>query len=235
MNPARQSITNSIQKGEYFDDAMSWYNTKYMPVHTQRLYIAILALIAIISLYVIMKVSLQSYMRQEYPFPIYVEDQVKEFSKISPLAEKVEHINLSVARYFVSRYVMLREEYDPTKLSKEKWEQMLKTVKAMSSRMVFSYFLNYIDADRNPKSPMVLYKLHTTRFITIDKIEFDTANHDKPDYAKVFFTALVKSPEGEEKSQWVGEVFFSMSDIYSILETDKNLQFTVTKYNSYRF
>jgi hypothetical protein len=89
-----------------------------------------------------------------------------------------------------------------------------------------------MDTSRNHDSPVIKYKNNTKRIIEIEKVKFPRINNN-PESVKVFYKVTEKSDTEEQESHWVSEMAFSMTDINNVLDYKVNLQFTITKYNTY--
>jgi type IV secretion system protein VirB8 len=105
-------------------------------------------------------------------------------------------------------------------------------IRALSSRKIFSSYVDYIDTSRNPDSPIILYKNNVKRIIEVEKIVFPKVSNS-PEHVKVYYKAIEKSDTNEKTSRWVADMSFSMTDVNNVLDDKANIQFTVTKYNTY--
>lgn len=232
MNEAKRLIAKMIDSGEYFRDAKEWYAAKYLYPYTQRIYIGIIAGILIVFTTVIFKTALIDNTKERYPFPIYAEDEVKYFFKIKPISAGAEPVAISVARYFASIYVESREQYDFKIINdKENWKEMLRKVRELSSRKVFSDYVDYIDTSTNPDSPIIRYKDFTKRKIEIQKVEFPKISNN-PASAKIYYKAIEITSNDEKVSFWVADLNFSMSEIDKIIDDKSGVEFTITKYTT---
>ncbi len=233
MNEAKKLIAKMIESGEYFSDAREWYASKYLYPYTQKAYIGVIAIVLIIFTIIIFQTTLLDNIKKKYPFPLYTEDEVNYYSKILPIADGSEPIPISVARYFASSYVKVREGYDFGVIDdKDNWKRLLREVRELSSRKVFSDYVDYVDTYRNPDSPVIRYKSNTKRIIEIEKVEFPRISNS-PESAKVYYKAIEKTDKDEKTSFWVANLTFSMTDIDNVLDNKVKLQFTITKYDTY--
>jgi len=229
MNEAKKLIAKMVDSGEYFSEAKNWYAYKYIYPYTHRFYILLVGVFVACFTYLMIQVSVIDYIKKKYPFPIYFEDVVKLYPKIKGISKGIEPIPISVSRYLLSQYVITRESYDYNMLNKESWERMLRRIRAMSSRKIFSNFVDYIDTSKNPESPVLRYKYNVKRIINIEKVVFPSNSYN-PDTAKVYFTASEKGKDVDNTHRYIANIEFSMTDVDNVIDNDAPLQFTVTKY-----
>ncbi|AIF81591.1 putative type IV secretion system protein [endosymbiont of Acanthamoeba sp. UWC8] len=232
MDEAKQIIAKMIDNGEYFNDSKEWYASKYLYSYTQKAYIGIIAIFSVIFTIVIFKTVMIDNIKKLYPFPLYSEDEVKYYSKIIPVSKGSEPVTISVARYFASAYIKSREEYDFKVVNdKEAWKELLRRVRELSSRKIFSDYVDYIDTTTNPDSPIIKYKDSIKRIIQIQNIEFPK-NSVNPESAIVYYKAIEQTDKEEKVSFWKTSITFSMSNIENILDNKSEVEFTITKYDN---
>jgi type IV secretory pathway component VirB8 len=230
---ANKDIARYVDRGDYFRDSLAWYNKKFLSPIPHWAYILVITVFLIYGTYIITLLFMEDLKVKEYPLPIYSVDQVKYFPHIKPLSTKKEPINVSIARYLTSQYVLAREKYDFNNLEKEEGIFDRNFIDAVSSARV-SYEYDVMTSEENPNSPIVRYKSFTKRDISVDNVEL-IGKWDLPEKAVIYFTSVETSRDGESRSsKWRSEMFFSMND----LEAEKNkgvsprLRFTVTSYNT---
>lgn len=232
MENNSKAIKNYVETGQYFKEAHDWYTDKYLSPFSSYLCFLIMTLALMCTAYVMFMVAVADYKQQTYPFPIYHED-VDSIARIKSVAKGAEPIHVSILRYMLSKYVDYRENYDPENLNQDAWNEKMNIVKNMSSRGVFSKFASYIDTKQNPQSPILVYRLNTTRNIEVTSVQF-MGDILHPEYAKVFFTAKEISKNSINTTKWVAEIQFGMSDINAVVDEKVKFQFIVTRYNVYK-
>lgn len=188
MNPARNLIAEAINSGEYFKDAREWYAYKYLYPIKHRYYGLIIGAITLCFALLIMKSALLDDIQLKYPFPIYINDQVHDFSQIRTLAHGQEALPISIARYLASEYVSVREQYHYDDLTKTRWESRLKRTMALSSKKIFSDYIDSVDPAKNPDSPLLRYKANARREIQVKSVKFPKGNR-APELAKIYYQA----------------------------------------------
>jgi type IV secretion system protein VirB8 len=221
-------VARYIDDGTYFKEAFNWYASKYLFPVTLRSYFIIGFIALALGFSTIFYESLIKITTDKYPFPIYALDQTKYFPFIKSLAKEKEPLERSFARYFVRTYILYREKYEYLNFIGENKEILLNKIKAFSSRRVYREYLDYIDPEQNPDSPVVLYKNRTTRNIEIMEILFLKHNH-----AKINFKAIEDGPLEIKESNWTSEITFQLDDIEEAFKRKDKVNFIVTTYKTY--
>ncbi|MFV9987831.1 MAG: VirB8/TrbF family protein [Candidatus Midichloria sp.] len=220
-----------IESGEYFEKARNWYADKYLGVNTQVIASSIFLLIISTGAYFVVDSMMDKYFAVKYPVPIYVDDQVEFQSRIKSLAQGDESIDISVVRYLIAYYVINREEYRYNGLNQDIIQEKLSSIRSTSSRRVYTNYLNYMDPQKNPDSPILKYKLQIERTISIESIKFPEGVN-RPNTAYVIFKAIEKNSTKESASYWLAEINFSLNSITNVLDYKSNLNFIVTAYKT---
>ncbi|CAG7589276.1 MAG: VirB8/TrbF family protein [Candidatus Midichloria sp.] len=224
-------LHQQIESGEYFEKARNWYADKYLGVNTQVIASSIFLLIISTGAYFVVDSMMDKYFAVKYPVPIYVDDQVEFQSRIKSLAQGDESIDISVVRYLIAYYVINREEYRYNGLNQDIIQEKLSSIRSTSSRRVYTNYLNYMDPQKNPDSPILKYKLQIERTISIESIKFPEGVN-RPNTAYVIFKAIEKNSTKESASYWLAEINFSLNSITNVLDYKSNLNFIVTAYKT---
>lgn len=224
-------LHQQIESGEYFEKARNWYADKYLGVNTQVIASSIFLLIISTGAYFVVDSMMDKYFAVKYPVPIYVDDQVDFQSRIKSLAQGDESIDISVVRYLIAYYVINREEYRYNGLNQDIIQEKLSSIRSTSSRRVYTNYLNYMDPQKNPDSPILKYKLQIERTISIESIKFPEGVN-RPNTAYVIFKAIEKNSTKESASYWLAEINFSLNSITNVLDYKSNLNFIVTAYKT---
>ncbi len=228
----KDDIKEMIRNGSYFKDAMDWYSTKYIFPFTLRSSMLALSAILIIGVLISVNAAKTNFFSLKIPFPIYAKDQVNFFSKIKSLNYKNESIEVSVARYFITKYIELREGYNFINFLGENKELIFNKIKALSSQQVYRGYEEYISPDENTESPIIVYKNQVTRLIKVNDINIITFN-GYPESAIVKFTVTEKSRVGSKDANYEAKLSFLMSDTIKVLRKFEPLYFIVNKYRTY--
>lgn len=221
-------IARYIESGQYYKDGHEWYASKYLslyPVRAFTLVIIVALTLAVLGMIYTYKLNVVS---KKFPFPIFAYDETKYFPFIKPLAKEKEPISTSVSRYLLKKYVEFRENYNYKDQLGEQKDILTKKIQALSSRKVFRYYMDYVDPESNPLSPLVLYKNKTTREINVHDVVFGSNNE-----AEVYYTATIKNQKGDTiVTEWKATMSYRLSDISKVMEKKNNLSFLVTDYKT---
>lgn len=222
MNYIDRSILKSLKSGQYFIDAINWYERKYIFPSTERSILFILALVFLLTSAVTIKYTNKVFpLHEEISFPIIsndIDDFVPIIKKISRPEESIEY---SLAKYLLSNYLIIRESYDYYNI-----ETQLNIIKNNSFRKVYEEYAQQLDLSKID-SAIYKYQNNFTR-----KIEIISAKSNKDlDTIEIFFNAKVMNYLNQviEESEWKAEMSFIMSDIDKEKENNK-LNFLVSEY-----
>lgn len=233
MNDTKQ-IKEMIKDGSFYRDAIEWYSIKYVYPFTMRSSIAILTLILAIGLVISIETARMSFVSMKVPFPIYAKDEVKFLPIIKPLLHQNNSIEEAVARYFVTKYIMLREGYNYFDFSDDNKSITFNKIKALSSHFIYNQYQDFFDTNRNPDSPIIKYKNQVQRLIIINEIDIK-AFDSLPEKATVKFTSneVIKN-NNTISTEYISEISFMMSDVTKVFEKTMPLYFKVVKYKTYK-
>lgn len=241
-NNYNPEIAEKIRSGEYFKEAWDWYALKYIYPVTQRtifLFISIGSLlITILSIYVFI-----SFLPIKMKVPVVAvnQDMSLDYSRIIklPVPEKTSP-DLPVIQYLVQGYVTNWESYTYKNIPRQLTFLNTFSTDGLAKEIDRRYDI------RNLNSPVLKYRDHTTRTITITNYSLERAKDfavenneqkdilvvDVPYRAIVQFTSEERNVLGVTTKQWVAEVNFTMSPI--VYEKEKKafrpLDFKVTAY-----
>jgi len=221
MEPILNSVQEYIKSGEYFKDARSWYNFKYIYPLSQRSFLLIVCTFLLALLIGVM-------LNISNLFPIV--NQVRYSLKASSYqsSASITKANLiknnpiaSIADIMVKNYLIHREEYDYDNLKKQ-----FVFVQNNSTRIVFRKFFNYMNID-NPTSPILRYQKYIRRSVNIL-----SATYSKSDEVIITFNSIAKNAGGEifENMVWEATVNFEIDKINLDLPPDSRFNFAVTNY-----
>ncbi|MDF3047150.1 MAG: putative type secretion system protein [Candidatus Midichloriaceae bacterium] len=229
----KEELKKSIKEGIYFKDALGWYAAKYIFPFTQRASFLVLCGIILVGALISINAARNSFESTKIPFPIYAKDQVKFFSIIKPLSKGEESIDISIARYFIGKYVTLRENYNHLDFSGENRGLTQNKIKALSSSQVYSSYQEYMDPNQNSDSPITKYKNQTTRLVKIKEILMQ-APAGYPESAVVTFTATEKNNLNVTSQEYQAELSFMMNNMEKVYAESEPLYFIVSKYRTYK-
>lgn len=230
----RGIIKKMIRDGSYFEDAIRWYTAKYSSEAVLRASFFIASMIISTGFAVMVHTARQNFVSVTVPFPIYAKDQVNFFPLIKPLAQNGEDLEPAIVKYFISKYLVLRESYSPIDFLDENRAIMYQKVKALSTHRVYREYQEYIDPDVNPKSPILEYKKQSQRIIKITDVKIRTIQRQAIS-AHVEYNAIVRCDGVEDVVvPFAADIGFIMSDVDHVLYQRQELYFLVTHYDTYK-
>lgn len=224
------NIAKLVEEGRYFDDAQNWYHIKYIKMLGYRSY-GMIAAVAVLLIALTIAMNLKNVISvvQPLPFLARVADTTQDFPAIRPLSTKDESVQRSIARYLIVRYVSLREYYDPVVMAdRARFKSIQNQIRSTSMQKVLKDYKHFMNR-RNPYSPFVRYGKSTKRQVTVKKIDFI----DEGQFSgkvNVYFVATEKRFQKETKTNWVAEVHYKLSDVYSSYFVGAPLSFVVSYY-----
>lgn len=228
----KNEIQAMVKDGSYFKDAIAWYSSKYIFPFTQRASMLVLAGILVVGVLIAVDAAKTSFVSLKIPFPMYAKDQVNFFSRIKPLTYRNDSIEISVARYFIGKYVELREGYNFLDFSSENKDLIFNKIRALSSHQVFRSYEDYIDPDENANSPIIRYKNQVVRLVKVNDIRISSP-HGYPEAATVSFTITERSRGESRAMEYEAKMSFLTSDMKKAFSKLEPLYFIVNKYRTY--
>jgi type IV secretory pathway component VirB8 len=228
-NALDHSITEMVESGQYYKDARDWYAQVYLaPAPHRSLLVIVGAVIAFSAAVVVVGVSNLFPLTTKVPFVTWSRESGNYYPKLIKLAEETESAELIMARYFLKKYIVDREEYRPGEGENQRL-RMMRVLTQSSQRIGRSYedMMN----PRSPQSPEVLYARHTTRVIEDVIIELPSGKKNLTN-ATVYFNTLLKrkGSKDETRQKWKAEIGFSLTDVDTVLKKKSQLKLLVSEY-----
>ena len=213
-----------------------WYLDKYQSVLVQRNVLALVTILALIgAAFSVMAVYNLAPLKSVEPYLLKIDEKSGIVQKVEPVQRNQYAANESVDKYFVSKYIMAREGYNPSIL-RFSYNQ----VRVMSTPEVFYIFRNMVDP-ANPDSPAALLKsvgVRDIKFKSMSYIQNPAIKNKKQEVTptkiiQARFIATNRLPNAAPQAiHYIATVAFE----YAILNlTDEEqlinpLGFTVTSY-----
>jgi len=231
-----KEIIQKIKDRSYFDDAYSWYESRYLYPITERSY-ALLMAAGMVFLLVISINNIRSLLGEDRDIPIIIKtnNAYQYIPVIQSLGEYYDTPQDAVSTYLIKDYVKTREEYLYKEMLRKKDGKLkynLRKIKSSSSKTVLNEYKGYM-SDTNPYSPVVRYKNHTDRTIEFKSFAFSD-NTSETGKAYITFEAFVTKKGEKTKSEGMFEVtvHFRLPDIETIAKTGAPLRFLVKYYKA---
>lgn len=145
--------TNSIGK------IRNWYEDRYSNILVQRNFIFFLLIISLISLLVsAIAIMIISTSKQFDPFVISIQEDTGAATIVKVVDNKVLLTDESLAKYFIKKYVVARESYNPVDfgvISKN-------VIRVLSSENIFWQYMSYVRLN----DPSKIYGEKNSTYIT---------------------------------------------------------------------
>lgn len=154
--PVEQIKSNSII------DTRVWHEERYDNITTQRnLLLLFLMMLLVLCVVAIGVVAYVINAKRFDPFVIQIDDNTGIAKIVNPISSDILSGNESLAQYFIKKYVIARETYNPVDFSKE----AKKTVRLLSSNSVYSGYIGYLRNEQT--NPSIKYGQKNTTFLTV--------------------------------------------------------------------
>ncbi len=152
----QKASTDSVKKFK------NWYEERYDNIMVQRnlLFILLLMLLALC----IISVAVVAYVintKRFDPFVIQIDDTTGMAKIVNPVSSSVLSGNEALAQYFIKKYVIARETYNPVDFEKE----AMKTVRLLSSNSIYWNYVGYLKNDL--VNPVVKYGQKNTTYLLV--------------------------------------------------------------------
>lgn len=151
-----QNTTNPIKVSR------NWYEERFDKITVQRNILFVLLLILLsLSIISVIVVAVIVNSRQFDPFVIQIDESTGMAKIVNPISSEILDGNEALARYFIKRYVISRETYNPVDFDTE----ARKVIRLLSSSSIFWNYLGYI---KNKEiDPTIVYGQKNTTFLIV--------------------------------------------------------------------
>lgn len=140
----------------------NWYEERFDKITVQRNILFVLLLILLIlSIISVIVVAVIVNSRQFDPFVIQIDESTGMAKIVNPISSEILDGNEALARYFIKRYVIARETYNPVDFDTE----ARKVIRLLSTSSIFWNYLGYI---KNKEiDPTIMYGQKNTTFLIV--------------------------------------------------------------------
>lgn len=140
----------------------NWYEERYDNITVQRNLLFLLLLILLcLSIVAIAVVAYVINTKRFDPFVIQIDDTTGMAKIVNPISSTVLSGNEALAQYFIKKYVIARETYNPVDFETE----AMKTVRLLSSNAIFWSYRGYLKNDL--MNPTVKYGQKNTTYLLL--------------------------------------------------------------------
>ena len=140
----------------------NWYEERFENITVQRNLLFVLLLILLcLSIVSVVVVAYVVNTKRFDPFVIQIDDTTGMAKVVNPINSSVLSGNDSLAQYFIKRYVISRETYNPVDFETE----AMKTVRLLSSSSIYWSYRGYLKS--NEVNQTIKYGQKNTTFLIV--------------------------------------------------------------------
>lgn len=151
-----------VERSNLVKATRNWYEEKADKLTVQRNILLVFSLLLMVL--IIASISAVIYVvnsREFSPFVIQIDDSTGMATVVNPVSSTMLDGNEALAKYFLKRYLVARETYNPVDFDTE----ARKTIRLLSTSSVYYSYLGYIrDKDIDPT---IKYGQNNTTFLTV--------------------------------------------------------------------
>ncbi len=232
------AIAETIESGEYYQDAIEWHYDKYQLLVVERSFCIVItafAILTVIGSVILMNDFLP--LVRTFPIHVTVTNPALDYVRLTKVAEQNEEPNYALMQDLVEEYLFKREAY-----KYDFFDANVTFLRALTAPDLMREYESAISLE-NPDSPRVKYGQEFERRIDITPGSYQlfTQETDRTirageRKAVVQYAATERSVIGDIKSLWQTEIFF----VYNNITYDKKekrflpMKFEVTGYKTSR-
>ncbi|MBP7190043.1 MAG: virB8 family protein [Rickettsiaceae bacterium] len=128
----------------------------------QRNLLLLLVFVCIVSVVLsVMSVTKIATSKKFDPFVIQIDEKTGSAKVVTPVAEDILTRDDSITRYFIKKYIVARESYNPVDFA----TQGMETVRVLSHPMIFMLYRSYINGQDT--NPVTKYGQSNTTYVTM--------------------------------------------------------------------
>jgi type IV secretion system protein VirB8 len=224
LEQSKLATKDSIISKQYFQDAMKWYNGKFLfPVIERSLILFISIILALLGLIMLIQIQSQFPLKKEITYLSFIDqDILSQNTNIEIAPEEDNNPTRYINEHLCKFYILKREKYDYYNLK----EQLI-YLKSTSSKKIFRSFYNSLNLS-NPESPLVRYQKYAKRYSKIENIQFLDDNH-------IIANLNIEIRDNDfkllEKKKAKITMSFDSDSVNKYTNNQKEFYFIVTEYN----
>ncbi len=225
MQDEREKASELMKSGKYYDEALKWYNSRYITPKSQLAIIAFLSLLAMLTVIVSISTTLSIFpLSKKEGLSIHRTFDFNEHLALNEIGKKGQNASISYLEFMLGKYVEAREEYDPRKI-----DSNFNFVIELSDDQIFVDYLAIADPNQNPNHPVWQYGSRAIKDIAVTKkslkgLHPQLQNHDtaKEYSASIKFqSTLFFSDNAQANEKLVADIKFIFTPIEVNQETNE--------------
>ncbi|PCJ26957.1 MAG: hypothetical protein COA94_04600 [Rickettsiales bacterium] len=143
-------------------NAKNWYDERYDTIIVQRnIFLLLLVILLVLSIISIGVVAYVINTKRFDPFVIQIDDSTGIARIVNPLSSSVLSGNEALAQYFIKKYIIARETYNPVDFD----TLAKKTVRLLSENSVYWGYIGYLR--NNDINPSIQYGQKNTTYLLV--------------------------------------------------------------------
>ena len=153
---------NTVEASDKSKIVRNWYQDRFDNAVVQRnIFFVLFIILLVLAIASVIGVTFIVNSKQFDPFVIQIDESTGTAKVVNPISSEILDGNEALAKYFIKKYVIARETYNPVDFSTE----AQKNVRLFSSSSIFWNYLGYI---RNKEiNPSIMYGQKNTTFLIV--------------------------------------------------------------------
>ncbi len=206
---ADKALAQSIESGEYYEQARRWYDQVYIAPISQRILFIVVALFAAsFMLMAFISVTNLLPISPRVPFVIHNDRPLEYHPKMTRFKKPGEPADPALIRYYLETYIKQREGYNARRMLMSRAFVLQHSVPDVSKA-----YLQKI-SNSNPKSPVRLHGRFRDVMVEIRAIRFLPSSDDKNiRKAEIDFSTMVVANQQQQKTDWTATLAYEYTNL----------------------
>lgn len=179
MQDEREKAKELLKNGEYYGEALKWYNSRYITPRSQLAIFSLFMFAGVISLLVSLVTTIGVFpLSDKQSFVIARELKFNEGITVAQIGKTKDNPNSAFINLMLDKYVVAREEYIPSNV-----DYNFNFIIEQTSEDIFMDYLEIADKNQNPNHPVWQYGSQAVRNIQVTRISLAGVNNNS-DFAQ---------------------------------------------------
>lgn len=158
----RDAVVENTRSDNSVKLVKNWYEERYDNLLVQRNILGVTLLISLVLVIVaIISIAVVVNSKEFDPFVIQIDDTTGMATVVNPLSSSVMDGNEALAKYFIKKYVIARETYNPVDFD----TTARQAVRLLSSNSIYWGYLGYLQ--NKDFDPRIIYGQKNTTFLVV--------------------------------------------------------------------
>lgn len=230
MDDINRSISQYVKSGKYYEDARSWYISRFILPMSERTYLMIVVgfymFVLLISGYYYYNTNPAD---PEVTYMLPSEDISTTYLVIEQTGDLKEEPQINITKYVLANYVIHRESYTYGVEAKKKQLSFIRNTTVGTEYLKY----NEMISDTNPNSPALIYLDKYKKTAKVTKVVLSKTSSETQQ-AMVYFQSFLRNVASNQvvSQDFVATINFKIDNIEMLMEDKaKKLGFLVTGYS----